>query len=131
MEYKSPSKDELLASIKPDMVLTKRFIKRIYGYGVTDASFPDRAIAALEAAGCSKARQYYESWVNEYEAAYNTELDKAAHWYRQECEREWAKKQKEGEEKRKEQQKPEWKNRKQQWTELSIILGFQSTKKGK
>ncbi len=101
MEYKSPSKEELLASIKPDMVLTKQFIKRIYGYGVTDASFPDRAIAALEAAGCSKARQYYESWVNEYEAAYNAELDKAAHWYRQECERKWAKKQKEGEEKRK------------------------------
>lgn len=39
--------------------------------------------------------------VNEYEAAYNAELDKAAHWYRQECERKWAKKQKEGEEKRK------------------------------
>ena len=40
MECTSPSKDELLASIKPDMVLTKQFIKRIYGYGVTDASFP-------------------------------------------------------------------------------------------
>ena len=35
------NKETLLASIKPDMVLTKQFIKRIYGYGVTDASFPD------------------------------------------------------------------------------------------
>lgn len=101
MEFVSPSKEELLASIKPDMVLTKRFIKRIYGYGVTDASFPDRAIAALEAAGCSKARQYYESWVNEYEAAHNAELKEVAHWYRLECEREWKKGQKEGEERRK------------------------------
>lgn len=101
MECTSPSKEELLASIKPDMVLTKRFIKRIYGYGVTDASFPDRAIAALEAAGCSKARQYYESWVNEYEAAHNAELKEVAHWYRLECEREWKKGQKEGEERRK------------------------------
>jgi hypothetical protein len=67
MECTSPSKDELLASIKPDMVLTKQFIKRIYGYGVTDASFPDKAITALEVAGCSKARAYYEDWVNEYE----------------------------------------------------------------
>lgn len=100
MECTSPSKEELLTSIKSDMRLTKRFIKKIYGYGVTDASFPDRAIAALEAAGCSKARQYYESWVNEYEAAYNAGLKEAAHWYRLECEREWAEKQKEGEEKR-------------------------------
>lgn len=101
MECTSPSKEELLASIKPDMILTKRFIKRKYGYGVTDASFPDRAIAALEAAGCSKARQYYESWVNEYEAAHNAELKEVAHWYRLECEREWKKGQKEGEERRK------------------------------
>lgn len=127
----SLSKEELLASIKPDMILTKRFIKRIYGYGVTDASFPDKVIAALEAAGCSKARQYYESWVNEYEAVHSAELKEAAHWYRLECEREWAEKQKEGEEKRKEQQKPEWTSREKQWTELSIILGFQSTKKEK
>lgn len=128
MECTSPSKEELLASIKPDMILTKRFIKRIYGYGVTDASFPDKAIAALESAGCSKARQYYESWVNEYEAAYNAELKEAAHWYAAECEKEWNKNGKKVRKKRKEQQKPEWKSGEQQWTELSIILGYQSTK---
>lgn len=93
MECISPSKEELLASIKPDMKLTKRFIKRIYGYSVTDVSFPDRAIAALEAAGCSKARQYYESWVNEYETAHNAELKDAVHWYVTEFEREWKKRQ--------------------------------------
>lgn len=112
MECTSPSKEELLASIRPDMRLTKSFIKKIYGYGVTDASFPDKAIAALEAAGCSKARQYYESWVNEYEAAYNAELKEAAHWYAAECEKEWNKKQKEGEEKRQIQDEAELLQRK-------------------
>lgn len=103
MECTSPSKEELLASIKPDMVLTKRFIKRIYGYDVADASFPDRAIAALEAAGCFKARQYYESWVSEYEAAHNAELKEVAHWYRLECEKQWEKRRKEGEERRRQE----------------------------
>ena len=128
MEYTSPSKEELLSSIEPNMRLTKSFIKRIYGYGVTDASFPDKAIAALEKVGCSKARQYYEDWVAEYEAAHNAELKKAAHWYATEYEREWKKRQEEGEERRKKQQKPEWESREQQWTELSIILGYQSIK---
>ena len=68
------------------MRLSKNILKRIYGYGVTDASFPDKALAKLEAAGCSKARQYYESWVNEYETARNAELKEVAHWYRLECE---------------------------------------------
>lgn len=119
------NKETFLASIKPDMVLTKGFIKKIYGYGVTDVSFPNRVIAALETAGCSKARQYYESWVSEYEAAQDAELREVAHWYIAECEREWERKQKEGEEKRKGEQKPEWKSSEQRWAELSIILGFQ------
>lgn len=99
------NKETLLASINSRMRLTKDFIKRIYGYSVTDTSFPDRAIAALEVVGCSKARQYYESWVNEFEAVHSAELKEAAHWYRLECEREWAEKQKEGEERRRTQEK--------------------------
>lgn len=91
----------LLTLIQPNMKLTKEFLKRTYAFNMDYPGFSEEAISALEAAGYSKARQYYESWVNEYEAAYNAELDKAAHWYRQECEREWAKKQKGSEEKRK------------------------------
>lgn len=88
------NKETLLASIKPNMRLTKSFIKRIYGYGVTDASFPDKAIAALEAAGYSNARQYYTDWVNEYETACDAELKEVANWYKQECDKEWEEKQK-------------------------------------
>lgn len=94
------NKETLLASIKPNMRLTKSFIKRIYGYGVTDASFPDKAIAELEKVGCSRARQYYESWVNEYETTRDAELKEVAHWYATECEREWKKRQEEGDERR-------------------------------
>ena len=94
------SKEGLLSSIQPNVKLTKDFFKRAYGYGVTDESFPDKAIAALEAAGCSKARLYYESWVNEYEAAYQAEIKPVAAWFRRECEKQWEKRRKEGEERR-------------------------------
>ena len=69
--------------------------------------FSEQAIAALEQAGCSKARQYYENWVAEYEAAYNAEMKEVAHWYRLECEKQWEKRRKEGEERRKTQEEVE------------------------
>ena len=55
---------ELLAAINPHMRLTREFLRDIYAAGMSDPDFPDKAIAALEAAGCSKAREYYETWVN-------------------------------------------------------------------
>lgn len=90
-------KEELLASIQSNMKLTKSFLKRVYCYGVTDASFPDQAILALEEAGCSRARQYYEDWVAAYEAAYRVEIKEVAAWYLKECEKNWEKRRKEGE----------------------------------
>lgn len=51
MAYTSPSKEELLASIRPDMKLTWDFFKRIYGYEITWPGFADRALTALEAVG--------------------------------------------------------------------------------
>ena len=95
-----PSKQQLLDSIHPEMRLTKSLLKRVYGYGVTDPAFPDKAIAALEAAGCNKIRQYYQDWVSQYEAAYRAEIEPVAAWYAAECVKEWEKKEKEGEEKR-------------------------------
>lgn len=100
MAYISPSKEELLASIRPDMKLTWDFFKRIYGYEISWPGFADRAIAALEAAGCSRARGYYETWVSEYEAERAAEMKKVAAWYVEECKRQWEKRQKEGEGKR-------------------------------
>lgn len=123
----TPNKEALLALIQPGMKLTKEFLKRAYSFELDCPGFAEQAIAALESAGCSRARQYYEDWVAEYEAAYNAEMKEVAHWYRLECEREWEKKKKEGEERRK--QKTQSRNPK--WEEISQILGFQLMKKEK
>lgn len=98
-----PNKEELLNSIRPDMKLTKDFFKKVYGYEISFPGFADQAISALEAVGCSHARQYYDTWVNEYQTARDAELKEVAHRYRLECEKEWKKGQKEGEERRKAQ----------------------------
>lgn len=76
-----PSKEELLSSIRPDMKLTKDFFKRIYGYEITWPGFVDQAIAALDAAGCSHARQYYTDWVANYEREYDSMMKRVAEWY--------------------------------------------------
>ena len=70
----TPNRESLLALIHPDMHLTKEFLKRIYSFELDYPGFADQAIAALEKAGCSRARQYYEDWVAEYEAAYEVEV---------------------------------------------------------
>lgn len=116
-----PSKEELLSSINTDMRLSKDFFKRIYSYEISFPGFADRAIIALEAAGCSHAREHYISWVNEYETKRDAELKKVAHRYRLRCEQEWENKLKAGDEKRKRKEQ----TKSQRWRELSQILGFQ------
>ena len=86
-----PSKEELLAGISPDMKLTKNFFKRAYGYEISFPGFSEQAIAALEAAGCTKAREHYERWVNEYETARAAEMKEVGKLYRGECEKQWQK----------------------------------------
>lgn len=89
-----PSKEGLLASIRPGMRLTKDFLKRIYGYEISCPGFSEQAIAALEEAGCSRAGECYADWVREFEAAYNAEMKPVAAWFRRECEQEWERRQK-------------------------------------
>lgn len=92
-----PSREELLQGIYPGMRLDKAFFLRIYGYEITWPGFAGQAIAVLEQAGCSRAKEYYDSTVREYEAQYAAEIQSTAQWYRMECEKEWKKRQKEGE----------------------------------
>lgn len=127
MAYISPSKEELLASIRPDMKLTWDFFKRIYGYEISWPGFADRAIVALEAAGCNRARDYYETWVSEYEAERAAEMKKVAAWYAEERKRQWEKRQKEGERERARQQQTQWQqSSRERWAEMSEALGFQT-----
>ena len=130
MAYTSPSKEELLASIRPDMKLTKNFFKRIYGYEISWSGFANRAIEALEAAGCSRARDYYETWVSEYEAEYDAEMKEVGAWYVKECKQQWEKRRKEGERERARQQQTQWQqSSRDRWAEMSEALGFQPIEK--
>ena len=86
-----------MQSIRPDMKLDKAFFLRIYGYEITWPGFAGQALAVLEQAGCSRAREYYDSIVQEYEVQYAAEVQSTAQWHRMECEKEWKKRQKEGE----------------------------------
>lgn len=98
---RTASKEQLLQSIAPAMKLTKGFFKRVYGYELTWPGFADQAIKVLEAAGCSRARQYYDMVVGECEQQYDADMAGMARWYAGECTKEWGKKRKEGEEQRK------------------------------
>lgn len=100
----TPSREVLLALIRSDMKsIPKEFFKRIYAFELSYPGFSEQAIAALEDAGCGRARQYYNDWVVEYKTMHDAELKEVSKWYRQECEREYQRRQKEGEEKRRQE----------------------------
>lgn len=78
MEY--PTKEKFIASIRPDMKLDKAFFLKIYGYEISFPGFAEIAIRALEDAGCSKARTYFERIVFEYEEKQKDSLKPIAKW---------------------------------------------------
>lgn len=113
---------ELLQGIRPNMKLDKTFFLKIYGYEISFPGFADKAVKALEDAGCSKAREYYEMSIGEYQAKQDKGMNHVAAWYREECEKEWKKKQEKRGELERKQKKQTGRER---WTELSRILNFQ------
>ncbi len=86
------SKEELLASIKPNMRLTKSFFLKIYGYQLYEPEFKEICLRKLKEAGCLKAEEYYEMVVSEYERSYEKEKKEVATWYRKWKEKEGEKK---------------------------------------
>ena len=82
-----PSRQKLLNSIQPNMKLTKSFFMRVYGYEITWPGFAEQALTELERAGCSKAREYYQHFVNEYEQEHEKVLKSVAEWYRKEIDK--------------------------------------------
>lgn len=79
---KLPDRTSLLELIKPDMKLYKSTFKRIYGYELSYPGFAEEALRKLEKAGCSRAREYYASFVTDYEREHEKEMVKVAEWYR-------------------------------------------------
>lgn len=98
------SREELLQSIQLGMKLDKAFFLKIYGYELTWPGFKETAIKVLEDAGCSRAREYYDSVVGEYEKGYKEQMKEVGRWYLEECGKEWKKKVKEGEVKRRQEE---------------------------
>lgn len=96
------SREQLLQSISPDMKLTKGFFRKIYGYELSFPGFREQAISALEAAGCTMARAYYDDIIGEYQRTTEESLKPVAASYLKECDQKWEQRQKRGEEQRKE-----------------------------
>lgn len=113
--------EEFLQSIQPGIKLTKDFFLQIYGYGITRPEFVNQALEKLEKMGCLKAKQYYETVVEKYESQYNAQMKEVAHWYARECEEQWQKRLKEGEEKRKQQRNTPANH----WNKFGKLLNFQ------
>jgi len=82
------SRRELLDSISCDMRLDKSFFMKIYGYELTWAGFAEDALTRLEFLGCSRAREYYNRFVNEYEKEHNQQMKNVAKWYKKQGENE-------------------------------------------
>ena len=83
------SRQQLLSSIQPGMKLTKNFFMQIYGYELTWAGFADLALAELEKAGCSKAREHYIRIAGEYEQKHEKDMKEVASWFRKKCDEEY------------------------------------------
>lgn len=95
------SREELLQSINSLEKVDEAFFLKVYGYEISYPGFANEAIKALNDAGCDRAREYYNNAVSKYERKQDEELKEVAHWYRQECDKEW--RQKEGEIRRKQE----------------------------
>ena len=98
-----PSKEELLRSIQPGMKLDRDFFLKIYGYEISFPGFKQTAIQALNKAGCSRAEEYYNTVLTEYEKKRDESIKPIAHEYRLRCEEAFDKKVKEFESKRSEE----------------------------
>lgn len=71
-------REELLQSIRPDMKLNAAFFLKVYGYEITYSGFKDIAIKVLNEVGCSRAEEYYNRIVSEYETKQNESMKPVA-----------------------------------------------------
>ena len=95
------SRKELLQSIQPGMDLNRALFIRVYGYEISFPGFADEAIKALNDAGYSRAKEYYDRAISEYAQKHDESMKEVAAWYRKECEKKWQNRQTGGEEERK------------------------------
>lgn len=82
MHDELPTREKLLANIRPGMKLTKNLFLQIYGYNISTPGFADEAIAKLKDLGYSKAGEYYEQITSEWKEEHGKMLQEVASWYR-------------------------------------------------
>lgn len=98
------TRQQLLDSIHPGMKLDKDFFLRVYGYEITWPGSADEAVSKLEEVGCSKAREYYNKTVSEYQRKRDEELRPIARQIRKRWEADWEKLVKGSEERRRQKE---------------------------
>ena len=89
MTKAAPSAEQLLESIKPGMKLDKNIFLRIYAYTFTNPEYKQTALDRLKEAGCSRAEEYYNQIIGEYERRHEEELQPVFKWYKEQCEKDF------------------------------------------
>jgi hypothetical protein len=93
------SKQLFYESISKDTVYDEEFYKRVYGYSVCDDLFITAVSTKLCSIGRKDAIQGYNEWFARWQEEYNQMMKGVAEKYREECERQYLRMQKEKQEK--------------------------------
>ena len=80
-EISHQSKETLLSSLSIVMKLYKSTFKKIFAYDMTTPGFAEDVITRLEILGCSKAKEYYNSVVKEWQHEHDEMMKNVAEWY--------------------------------------------------
>ena len=80
-EISHQSKETLLSSLSIGMKLYKSTFKKIFAYDMTTPGFAEDVITRLEILGCSKAKEYYNSVVKEWQQEHDEMMKNVAEWY--------------------------------------------------
>ena len=83
------SREELLQSIRSDMKLDRNFFLKVYGYEISFPGYKDIAIKALNEVGCSRAEEYYNRIVSEYETKQNESMKPVAERLAKQWQEDW------------------------------------------
>ena len=101
------SRLELMQLLQLGKKMDRDIAYKIYGYAVTRPEFEEEALSLMErlyilyaAPEDRPPRELYREIMDNYHRERDAELKPVAHWFAGECEKQWEKRQEEGEEKR-------------------------------
>ncbi len=126
------SRLELMQLLQLGKKMDRDIAYKIYGYAVTRPEFEEEALSLMErlyilyaAPEDRPPRELYREIMDNYHRERDGELKPVAHWFAGECEKQWGKRQEEGEERRARQQQTQWRQSgRERWAEISEVLGF-------